>query len=112
MNVLDLKHQLSTDLQDPAMLKVQDGQLLLHINKAARDLRNQGWYLPLEEDESITQTADTYTYSVPANFVTISELRYEETYSGGSVYDLPVPHHMWEIGLDSGVPIIRFDSAL
>lgn len=110
MNVLELKQEIAVNLDDPAMKRISDGLYLLQINKAARDLRNSGWYIDLEEDETITEVASTYTFPVPASFAVISELRRGEAYDSTTVYDTPIPSHFWELGLDGGVPIIRFDS--
>lgn len=110
MLISELKQEVAINLDDPAMQKVIDSVLLIQINKAARDLRNSGWYIDLEEDESITEVDSTYTYNIPASFVVISELRRGDSFDSTTVYDTPVPRHMWEVGLDGGVPIIRFDS--
>lgn len=110
MLISELKQELAINLDDPAMQKIVDSLYLIQINKAARDLRNSGWYIHLEEDESLTEVDSTYTYTIPASFVIISELRRGETFDSTVVYDVPIPRHNWEVGLDGGVAIIRFDS--
>lgn len=74
------------------------------LGAAVQDAKNSGWLIVLEDDESLTWTANTYAYAVPASFAYVSELRVENTATSPSTWDEVVPDHFWEIRLDSSVP--------
>jgi len=74
------------------------------LNAAVQDATGAGWLIVLEDDESLTWTANTYAYSVPSSFAYVKELRVENTGTTPSTWDEVVPDHFWEIRLDSSVP--------
>jgi hypothetical protein len=102
--VLDLVDSIKGQLRDSDLVEVTITQLQGFINDAAQDAKNSGWLIVLEDDESLTWTANTYAYSVPASFAYVSELRVENTATSPSTWDEVVPDHFWEIRLDSSVP--------
>lgn len=81
---------------------------LSFINDALADLRSAGWVLPLEEDETTTLAATTFSYAVPATFVYILDV-YQEGATAG-VYDDGIPRWKWRLGYDSAAAVIVFDS--
>lgn len=111
MTVNELLQEIAQHLGDPRMERLDVDRLIFFLNSAARDAANQGWYILEEEDESITLSANTYDYNVPANFAYIHELWIEDTSQSG-VFTEFVPYHHWALVLDGGVPKIRFDKNL
>jgi hypothetical protein len=85
------------------------GQLLTLINQASRWLKNSGILVPLEEDESLTEAANTYSFAVPANFAYISQIIRQN--KATNTYDPTneIDQNVWRIGVDGGVPTLFFD---
>lgn|SRR5574341_345751 len=109
MTVVDLLGEVAEHLHDQNMERLDADRLITFLNSAARDAANEGWYVHLEEDESIALVADTYDYNVPATFVYIDQLWLESATTDG-LFDRFLPYHYWYIVLDDTVPQIRFDS--
>lgn len=86
------------------LLETTIEQVQIFINDAAQDARNVGWYVKLEDDESLTWATNTYEYNVPATFAYVSELRVENEATSPSTWDEIVPFHFWRISLDDSVP--------
>jgi len=90
---------------DSAYAELTAVNYLSFLNDAVADLLVAGWVLPLEEDESLTQAAATYSYTIPATFAYVSEVRME-----GGAYDESVPKWQWRLGYDGANPVLVFDS--
>ena len=90
---------------DSGYAELSQANYLSFVNDALADLLAAGWVLPLEEDESLTQAAATYAYTIPATFAYISEVRME-----GTAYDESVPKWQWRLGYNAGNPVLVFDS--
>lgn len=109
MDVSTLKKEVASHISDPAMRQVTGRQILSFLNSAARDAASRGIYIPLEEDESLELASNDYDYTVPSGFITIAEVWLENTTQAG-LFDRLVPRYMWRLGLDAGVPVLRFNS--
>lgn len=57
------------------MVQVLEPQLLVFINRAAKDVINSGWLLPQEHSENVELLSNEYEYDVPARFAYIKEIR-------------------------------------
>ena len=68
------REQLADAIGDPLMVKVNRDHLLNFVNRASRDLRNSGWYLPVEP-ALVGLESDIYEYDVPSRFAYVSHLR-------------------------------------
>ena len=91
---------------DSGYAELSQANYLSFVNDALADLQAAGWVLPLEEDESLTQAASTFSYTVPATFAYISEVRMETS----AAYDVAVPKWQWRLGYDGSNPVLVFDS--
>jgi hypothetical protein len=112
MNYGDMKKRVAMRCRDPLMKELGDVEYGEVVNDAIQDLSGCGWLLSLEEDESLVLVANTYAYTVPANFAYIKELRYEDTSTSPSVYDMVIPFEEWRLGFDGSAAKITFDSRL
>jgi hypothetical protein len=83
-------------------------EYLAFLNDALADLRAAGWVLPLEEDETTSLSATTFSYTVPATFVYLQDVYMEGATAG--VYDDGIARWKWRLGTDGGVAVIVFDS--
>ena len=104
-----LKRHIGAKIHDPQFIFVSEGLIEGFIQDAYEDLKLTGWLLPVEEDESITMAADTYSYAVPANFAYIYMLL-EEDFATPGQYDYFIPDNSWRLGYDAGVPVFLFNS--
>jgi hypothetical protein len=107
MLISELKIDISLRIHDVGAVEISTAQLLLFINMAVRDLRNAVVLLPLEEDESLTEAATVYTFTVPANFAYVSRLLRQNTAT--LTYDYEIDRSSWRLALDGGVPALVFD---
>ncbi len=79
------------------------------LNNAVEDWSNAGGLLPLAE-ATITQVAATFEYTIPADFVYISEIRLEDV-TVANLFDRRVPYNLWSIAYAAGSTAkIRLDS--
>lgn len=74
--------------------EIDDAAALNLCRRAVRDIINRGALIDIEETE-ITLAASTWEYEVPAGFVYIHHLAYEDDSSGVSTYDEWVPSLHW-----------------
>lgn len=109
--VTQLQADIALRLHDASNEELSTANLLLFINQAVRWLKNSGVLITLEENESLTEAANTYTFTVPATFAYIQRLIRENTATG--TYDgyNAFPMEFWRLGLDGGNPTIFFDEA-
>lgn len=110
MLVSELQTELSLHTHDPNNGEISLVNWLNLINSAARDARNNGWYLPLEDNESLTIAANDFNYAVPATFAAVEKLLMSETSNSTTVYVHEIPAHHWEIRTDGGVPVFEFNT--
>lgn len=74
MTVNELREEISRNIGDPFMERVNRDLLFGYINQAARILRNKGWLLPIEP-ALIYLESEVDEYDVPASFTYIKEIR-------------------------------------
>lgn len=106
MLVSDLYGDVALRIHDVGNVEVSTTQMISFINMAVRDARNAGWLLDLEEDESLTEAANTFSFAVPANFAYIHRLLRENTST--STFDEEIPRNTYRLGLNGGNPTIFF----
>lgn len=99
-NIVD---SLEVHIRDTTNSEVSEAQLLRFLNDAAQDVSNR-WWIPLEDDESVSFSA--VSVSVPASFAYLREIRY------GTNYNSVVPRHYWDVRVDGGVAKVFFDARL
>lgn len=104
MLVSELWADIALRIHDVGNAEVSTSQLTSFINMAARDARNLGWLLDLEEDESLLETATTFSFAVPANFAYIQTLLRENISTG--TFDYEIARGEWRLGLDGSVPTL------
>ncbi len=105
MTVDELITGIAHQLQDPDLAIINQTQVIKFINEAAHDASNEGWYLKMD-DTALAYTADTFEYTIPADFVHIYEIR---TADGGDLTVVPLSH--WTIE-DGVTPVLRFSAEL
>ncbi len=105
--VSDVSAEIALRIHDVGNAEISPAQLMSFINMAAKDARNAGWLIDLEEDESLTEAATTFSFSVPANFAYISQILRQNT--ALNTYDWPIDRNSWRLGLDGGVAVLFFD---
>ena len=111
MLVSDLRDELALHAHDPSYGEISQAQMLTFIASAARDARHAGgWLVRLEDDESLTAASTTYEYAVPTGFAYISHLEIEETINGTAVYVNELPRSHWDVTLNGGVPVFKFNT--
>ena len=97
---------------DVALSELTQAQWLTLVQGAARDSRNSGWVLKMEDNESLTVVSGTYEYTMPATFAYLERVYLEDTSEGTSVYNLEVPRGHWDIGYNDlgagAVPTLKF----
>jgi hypothetical protein len=111
MTVGELQEALANHLKDPTMRRLYSHQLLEFINSAARDALGVGFYVALEDNESVSLSSSTYDYDVPASFALIHDI-WQETTAASGVFDLWIPHNHWHLRYNSSSPQISFDQDL
>lgn len=100
--VQDIVESIRNGLRDWDGMETTVTQIQGFINDAVQDAKNSGWLITLEDDESVEFAANTYEYSVPANFAYVKELRVENPNTTPVTWDELIPKHFWEIRLDGG----------
>jgi len=103
----ELATRVAALCRDIAFDENTQANYLLFVNDAIADLHSAGWYTKLNEDEATPLVAGTYVYDVPATFVTLYELRVENT---DGEYDTIIPRWQWRIGYDGDKPQVFLDS--
>lgn len=68
------REQIADAVGDPQMVSANRDHYLNFLNRASRDLRNSGWYLPVEP-ALVGLESNVFEYDVPANFAYISHIR-------------------------------------
>ncbi len=110
--VQDITNSIALHIRDVGHSEITEAQLLSLVNDAASDADEQGWVLPIEDDESLTFSANTFEYAVPNSFSYISEIRVEDETTSPSSWDTEIKEHMWDLRIDGGVPMIYFSRRL
>lgn len=90
-------------VRDTGADEISEANLLILINDAAQEASNSGWWIPIEDDESVTLANDDHEYNVPAGFAAIRELRL------GADADTIIARHYWRLRLNGTVPVFAFD---
>ncbi|KKN84456.1 hypothetical protein LCGC14_0289180 [marine sediment metagenome] len=111
MTLNEMYEALANHLRDPMLRVLYPHQLLEFINSAARDAAGEGFFIALEDDESLSLVTSTYDYDVPSDFALIHDI-WQETTAGGGVYDLWIPHNHWALRYNGSAPQIHFDDDL
>jgi hypothetical protein len=97
---------LEIHIRDTGNAEVTEARLVTLIADASQDADLAGGLVYLEDDESLTLASPALSYTVPANFVAIRELRIEG--ATADTYDRIVPRHLWQLRYDSANPKIVF----
>lgn len=105
MLLRELIDEIMEHLQLPDEIGLGIPSMMTYVNSAARDARNSGWLVHLEDDESITFAQDTWEYAVPASFAYVRDLRVENDTTSPSTWDEIIPEGYWAPPrIDAGVP--------
>ena len=110
-DVQDLADSIFARLRPDSQINVQISlpQILTFINDAALDLRNSGWLIILNDDESLEFAVNDYDYDIPADFAFIHEIRVEDDTLTPSTWDEIVEFHLWRVTEDvAGTPELIF----
>jgi len=109
--VTTLTADVALRLHDTANAELTTPQILLLLNQAVQWARNGGLLVPLEEDESLVEVANTYSFEVPASFAYINRIvrknRSTGTYDGYNSFG----PEAWRLGIDGSDPTLFFDEA-
>lgn len=97
-----------TDARDS---DIEENAMLGFCRLAMRFTIGAGALIDLDEAE-ITLAAATYSYSVPAGFVYVQYLAYEDDSEAVSTYDEGVPRLHYTFGTDSGTPKVYFNRSM
>ena len=110
MIVSDLYAELALHVHDVAYAEITAAQWVTFIASASRDARNKGWYVRLDDDESLTIADNDFDYDVPGSFARIGAIYQGESIDGATVYLRRVPDAHWVIRYDgaSPVPVLHF----
>ncbi len=93
-------------VRDTGNDEITEARLVTLIADASQDIDMAGGLVFLEDDESLTLASPTLSYTVPASFVAIRELRVEGATAG--TYDRIIPRHLWQLRYDGAAPKIIF----
>lgn len=104
-SVNDLIQEISEQVGDTELERVDKSQLLVMLNASARDLVGYGIVIGLTDNESLSAGSGTLIV-VPAGFVYIHDLW------GGASFQTWIPHSHWSFRIVSSAPNILFDSEL
>lgn len=102
-----LQANMGLRLHDVAAAEVSASQQITFLNMAVDDIKSAGWLIYLEEDESLVEVANTYSFAVPADFAYINKILRQNTSTSTYDYDLDV--ESWRLGLDGSAPTLFFD---
>lgn len=111
ITILDIVDEILDQIRGPDDLAIDIPKIQSYINSAAREASSSGWVLPIEEDESLTFSANTYEYTVPSGFAYIYELRVEDDTTTPSTWNEIIEKHLWRVGYDESVDKIFFHRA-
>lgn len=103
--VLDLVDDIMDGIRGPDVIEITIPKVQSFINQAVSEARSSGWLLPAEDDESLTFLSNTYEYNVPSDFAYVEELRVENDTTSPSTWNERVGSHLWEIRINSSVPV-------
>lgn len=98
-----LVDSLEVHIRDTTNVEVTEAQLLRFLNDAAQDVASR-WWVPLEDDESVTFASPSV--AVPSGFAYLREIRY------GTDYVSVIPRQYWDVRINGGVSVIFFDPRL
>lgn len=76
-------------IRDTGAAEITEANLLILINDAAQEASAAGWWIPKDDDSTVTLASGTHKYDVPAGFVAIRELRL------GTNWDTIIARHYW-----------------
>ncbi len=100
---------VSLRVHDASNAEITTANVLKMLNMALDDLIAANVVLPLAEDESITISSGTHSYSVPASFAYIRDLRLESAVGSGD-YPNVISPTLYRVTVETGTtPIIFFD---
>lgn len=100
--------RVAARLGDATQAELTAAQYLAFVNDAIDDLAGAGWLEPQTEDESLSLSASTYEYDVPAGFAYIRTI-YVADSDGTYPADHEVPQHQYRLILDASAdPEIHF----
>ncbi len=108
MLVSEMVTEIQLHIHDVSGGELTAAQILTFIQSAARDYRATGWLLAMEDDESLTVTASTPEYNVPASFAFIQDFWLERTVDNVSHYDIHIPRDHWTLRINGSVPVVFF----
>src|SRR3990167_2821652 len=107
--VTELEADIALRLHDVANAELTAAQLLTLINQAVRWAKNSGVLIRIEEDESITEANNTYSFTVPASFAYINQLIQQNTATLTYDPENTIDANAWRLGLDGSNPTIFLD---
>jgi hypothetical protein len=102
-----LQTNMGLRLHDVANAEVTAAQLITFLNMAVDDIKAAGWLIYLEEDESLTEAATTYSFTVPTSFAYINKILRQNRSTSTYEYNLDV--ESWRLGLNGSAPTLFFD---
>lgn len=105
--------ELALHAHDVTNGELSPANWLSFIQSAARDARNNGWLIFIEDNETLTIASNAYEYAVPATFAYVDKLMVQETINGVSVFVREVPRHHYEIRYNTitgAGPVFSFSS--
>lgn len=107
---MTLYSEIITDVRAIAHVttnEMDDGAAVSIINAAIRQLNSLGMLIDIDRVETALAAA-TYEYSVPASYIWIHHLEYEDSDGDGGEW---IPQWAWTIQLVSGAPTVVFSKA-
>lgn len=104
MQLIDLAQSCALHVRDEGFNELSKSNWTRFIGDAGIDARDSGWFLPMSDDTSITVTAQTYNYAVPAGFAYVDAILLGETINDTDIFLREVPANHWDIRLRDGVP--------
>lgn len=110
MELSDLIADCALMIGDPDYKQVSMSQWVRLAKQASYDARNRDWFIPAEENESLTVADNTYEYAVPVDFAYIRRLEQSDTINNTTVYLDNIPDGHWEPRLNGEIPVIKFHS--
>lgn len=110
MRVADLINQVRGQSGDLGGGQMSRTQVLLYINSAATDYHDGGWFIPLEDDESLTVVQSAYDYDLPAGFALLEDIYMAVDVNGTDQFLIQIPRGHWGLRRNSGTVQIHFSS--
>lgn len=110
MRVADLIDQIRTQSGDLGGGQMSRQQVMLFLNSAATDYHDGGWFIPMEDDESLILLANTYDYDVPSGFALIQDIYTQVTVNDTEPYLYQIPRGHWSLRRNDGKVQLHFSS--